>query len=295
VAASACAGRPAAPEVAAAPGAAPAPAAPGAPEQYGPPTPPPAEEAYGPRPLAVRPLVLVLGPGLARSFAGAGAIRALVDAKIPIGAVVASEGGALVGALFALGGKLSQMEWGLLRFNEEVFTEQGGIMAGLFEKGAREPRRLEDELGRIFAGKDIAGTKLPLRISVLMKDTDRPVVLDRGPLAPALRAALAAPGLYTPGRWEEQPALSAGQARPYAVADARSLGIGPVVVIDTVGPGAPELRDADLVIQPELKGIGPTDFGKRSEAAFRGRRAVAARLNELKRLAGMLPPEGAQP
>ena len=49
----------------------------------------------------VRPIVLVLGPGMARGFAFAGVLRALNEAKIPIGAVIGTEMGALVSALYA--------------------------------------------------------------------------------------------------------------------------------------------------------------------------------------------------
>src|SRR4051794_36609960 len=59
-------------------------------EAYGPPVPPVTDQptdVYGPAPVQLRPVVLVLGPGMARGFSYVGVIRALNEAKIPIGAI----------------------------------------------------------------------------------------------------------------------------------------------------------------------------------------------------------------
>ncbi|HUP57734.1 MAG TPA: patatin-like phospholipase family protein, partial [Bdellovibrionota bacterium] len=93
-------------------------------EAYGPSAPPAgqAEPAYGPEPIQLRPLILVLGPGEARAFAHVGALRAIAEAKLPVAAIYATEMGALVGALYAMNANLNRFEWGLLRFPDDVFT-----------------------------------------------------------------------------------------------------------------------------------------------------------------------------
>lgn len=241
--------------------------------------------AYGPEPIQIRPLVLVFGPGMARGFAYAGILRALSEAKIPVGAVVGTEIGALMGAIYAQETNINHFDWALLKFNEDVFLSgQRLIPSG----------RLESELGKVFGEKDVGAGKIPVRIAIQPKSQGSPMLADRGPLKDAVRAALATPGLFSPADWNGAPALSAVKTRPFPIAEARALGIGPVVVFDVLGERETrdlrELEEADLVIRPDMKGIGPMDFKKRTEAAYRGKRSVADHLKEIKQWAGI--PQG---
>jgi predicted acylesterase/phospholipase RssA len=72
----------------------------------------------------------------------------------------------------------------------------------------------------------------------------------------------------------------------FLCAEARANSQGPVILIDTAvtrnDPSA-----ADLVIRPDLDGISPLDFSKKTEAAFRGKKAVEEHLPEIKRWVGI--------
>src|SRR6185437_12609417 len=96
-----------------------------------------------------RPVVLVLGPGLARGYAYVGAIRALTEAKVPIGAILGTEMGALVGSLYAMDAKINQFEWAMLKFREGAFESQGGLMPEMFQRSSRA-KKLEEDLSRVF-------------------------------------------------------------------------------------------------------------------------------------------------
>src|SRR5689334_11194719 len=90
----------------------------GPPEAFGPP--PPAQSPnYGPDPVLVKPIVLVLGPGLARGFAYVGVLRALKEAKIPVGAIFSTEIGSLIATLYGMSPTLNQFEWGLQKFKDD--------------------------------------------------------------------------------------------------------------------------------------------------------------------------------
>lgn len=269
-------------------------------ETYGPPPPEAMAPSYGPVPVTLRPVVLVLGPGKARGFAYVGAIRSLVAAKVPVGAVLGTEMGALVGSLYAVGGKINQFEWALLKFKEDVFVSGRSLMPSLFQKSGKT-KRIESELERVFGGKDLSQSAIPLRVAALLRDSNTPVTLSSGRAAAAVRAAMADLDLFEPAPWNGSQAVSAAQVRPFLVAEARALNLGPVVVIDALDEAeekrvasAGELKDADLVIRPDLSGIGPMEFDKRTDAAFRGKKAVDGRLAEIRQLVGM-PAEGASP
>jgi NTE family protein len=269
---------------------------PGQPEQYGPPMPPTLDNpvtVYGPTAVTVRPIVLVLGPGMARGYAYVGAIRALHKAKIPIGAILGTEMGALIGALYSMDGKINQFEWALLKFKDDLFLSPKGLLSSMFQK-SNNGKRLESELEHVFNKKDLNQSKYPFRVAIQMKDSGTAAVLERGQAAEAIRAALADPDLFEPGTWNGSAAISAAKIRPLLITEARAMNLGPVVVIDALDEqddkkyvNSSELKDADLVIHPDLHGIGPTDFQKRTDAAFRGKKAVNAQMAEIKHLVGI--------
>lgn len=268
----------------------------GPPEPYGPPTPPSADtpnNTYGPEPILFRPVVLVLGPGLARGYAYVGAIRALNEAKIPIGAVLGTEMGALVGSLYAMDAKINQFEWAMLKFREGAFEKENSLLPSVFRKSAKS-KKLQASLESIFDKRGLDQSKLPLRVAIEIKESGATAVLERGSAVAAVRAAVADPELFDPGEWDGKPAVSAAKVRPFLISEARALNLGPVVVIDAMDANeekqfasAAELKDADLVIRPDLHGIGPLDFQKRTDAAFRGKKAISGQIAEIRHLVGM--------
>lgn len=256
-------------------------------ESFGPPMPGPVT-IFGPLQRKSDTVVLVLGPGMGRAFAHAGAIRALSEAKIRIGAVLGTEMGALLGAIYAVDGNLNHFEWSLQKLKPEIFNANGGaILSKVFhERGSSE--RLERELRKILGSKEIQSAKIPLRISVQDARTLHVEVLDRGELVGAVRGAVARPGYFKSSRVSGAERVSANSVRPFLVREAKSLGLGPVIVIDAGGAASPEaaaeLREADLVITPSMAELKPDDFSKRSEAAFQGKQAVNAKLAEIKKI-----------
>lgn len=286
----------------------------GPPEPYGP-VPPTSDGIYGPEPIQIRPVVLVLGPGLARGYAYAGVLRALHEAKIPIGAIVGTEMGGLVGALYAMSGTINGFEWALLRFKEDPFQDKKGLLS-MFQKGPSDGARIVEALNDALGDKDLKQTQLPLRVAVLKGKGGELKLMELGPAAKAIRAAISVPGLLTPGEWDGDTAFSAGAKRPFPVSEARLLGIGPVVLVDVLTTeSAPspketkdsrlaayfqqakkaarrELKEADVVIQPDMHGIKFLDFEKKMDAAFRGKQATQSKLAEVRRWVGLPDEDG---
>jgi NTE family protein len=232
---------------------------------------------------------------MARGFADAGVLRALSEEKIPIGAVLGTEMGALIGSIYALEGNINRFEWGLLKIKDEMFEPQKGFF-NAFVSGPDSGERLEHALSQIFGDKTLSEAKLPVRLAIQPQSGGGCVVAQSGRATQAVRAAIAAPMYFAPKSWNSQPSVAADQTCPFLVHEAKALGIGPVVVVDSRVPETPDpsdLKDADLVIRPDLRGIGPADFQKRTEAAFRGKKSVQEHRDELRRLVG-LPKESAE-
>lgn len=250
----------------------------------------------GPDPVRTRPLVLVFGPGAARGYAYAGVLRALADAKIPVGAIVGSDMGALIGALYGLSPSINGFEWKLLQLKGDLFQSKPGGIGRLFKRD--DPRaRVNSRLKALFAGKDLSESRVPLKIL-----GPRSTVRDSGDAASTIGETLIMP-VY------EDDAVSSLKAFP--VEEARALGIGPVVVVDVlerleepkgmdskseeelvlrdafreaVNRGVEELGQADLVIRPDLSKIRLMDFERRSDATYKGKAAALEAIKELRDL-----------
>jgi NTE family protein len=220
---------------------------------------------------------------MARGYAYVGALRAIEEAKLPVGAVLGTEMGAFIGSIYAMEGKFTQFEWAMLKFRDGTFDNAKSVVPEVFRRKTRA-KKLEDDLASLFDGKDLSQSKLPLRIALQVKGKGVEV-LERGSAAQAVRAAISDPELFGAGEWDGAPAIPAPRAKAELIAQARALNLGPVVMIDATGGRAS--ADADLVITPDLSGIGPRDFRKRTEAAFRGKSAVRKKVAELKHLVGM--------
>ncbi|HAR42100.1 MAG TPA: hypothetical protein DCS07_05635 [Bdellovibrionales bacterium] len=255
----------------------------GPPEPLGPPT-PPAPEQFGPEVPRQRSVVVVLGPGMARGFAHAGALRALHEAKIPISAILGTEIGSLMAGLYASNPNINQFDWMLMRFKRNVLTTRENVFTKVFEKSGRLP--IDRELERAFGNKQLQDTTIPVRVAIEFKNSGLAVVPNRGRLSEAVRAALAVPGVLDAASWEGALAVSAENSKPFLIEEARDLNLGPVLLIDVgtnsrTGNGH---KSADLVVTPDLSGISENDFEKATEISYRGKGAVNAKITEIRNL-----------
>jgi len=252
--------------------------------------------AYGPEPDVLRPIVLVFGPGLARSFSYVGVIRALHERKIPIGAVLGTEMGGVIAALYAMSPNLNQFEWGLMHFKEDVFQKKSGFLSSLGSSEGRQmsPEKLENALAEVFGKRDLSEARIPLRIAAQSTATSIPIFFAKGPAAGILRGVIASPRLFSPFTIteEDQPVeiASASSIKPFLVQEAKSLQMGPVIVVSVLSESESaiawdELKMADLILKPKMGGIGYFDFKKRNEAAFRGKSEVTKHIDAITALA----------
>ena len=262
---------------------------------------PPARPSRAPR------VGLALGGGAARGFAHIGVIQVLEEAGIRPELVVGTSAGSLVAALYASGrggtalAQLAQtMDEGAI--TDWVFPARGLIRGDALARYVREHT----------AGRTIEQMPLPLGIVATDLDSGTPILFQRGDTGAAVRASSAVPAVFQPVRIGSREYVDGGLASPVPVRFARQMGADIVVAVDISTPpdGAPtgdvfkmllqtfsimgksishfELRDADVVIRPNLQGVGSADFAARMRAIARGREAAQAALAELRaRLAAM--------
>lgn len=162
--------------------------------------------------------------------------------------------------------------------------------------------------------------RLPLPFATLATDleTGEPVPLVRGSLPLALRASLAIPSVFTPVRLDGRYLVDGGVSRNLPAEDVRRMGADVVVCSDVTEPlqpadsvrtfldvlvqtisfrtvrGVERQREiCDVLIRPELEGLGSYSFGRAESWITRGDSAARGFRDTLRALADRAgaPPE----
>lgn len=156
---------------------------------------------------------------------------------------------------------------------------------------------------------------LPLPFRAVATDLLSGAMLDQAdtPLFLALRASMAVPGVFAPLRVNGRPRVDGGLVRNLPIDLARSLGADIIIAVNVGTPlledreitsavmvanqmlqilteqnvqrSLQELRPQDIVIDPDLPGMGFMDFFRADEAMATGRRAALAAGERLDALA----------
>jgi NTE family protein len=180
---------------------------------------------------AVDTIGLALGSGGARGAAHTGVLKVLQREGIPISVVAGSSIGALVGAAFAAGVPIEDVEKEWLATDVQRRILLGFLpvfpRAGL-SSGAELKRMLAELLGDI----DIQDLPIPYAAVACDIDTGDTVVLREGSLVDAVRASTAIPGLFRPVRRGDRFLVDGGLVDPVPVGACRALGADVVIAVD---------------------------------------------------------------
>lgn len=156
-------------------------------------------------------LALVLGSGGVRSIAAVGIAEVLSRHGIRPQLVVGCSSGALFGALVAsateprealdMARRLWSQELTMQRRWRAYVQLVAPRLAGFSADFAlRDSTLIAQRIEQAFGDVRIEQLPIPLRVTATDAVTGRPVVIERGPLAPALRASMALPFLFPPVR-----------------------------------------------------------------------------------------------
>ena len=290
---------------------------------------------------AGRPRIgLVLGGGGAKGAAHVGVLRVLDELRIPIDCVAGTSMGALVGATFAAGAAPAEVEREMLAINwAETVGGQGrrdrmpigrklagitytnslefGIGKGrlLMPGGLLSTQRIEQALRSLVSKaqfvRDFDDLPIPFRAVATDMLAGEMVVLDSGDLAVAMRASMAAPGVFSPVVIDGKVLSDGGLMRNLPVDIARELCADVVIAVWMSSP-SPEmdqlasaltlierslsvsidanerlqiasLSAADVAIDVPVGDMGSADFQLVPDAIKLGRAAAEAQRESLSR------------
>jgi NTE family protein len=250
-------------------------------------------------------VVLALGGGFSRGFAHLGVIEILEQEHIPILGIVGTSIGSLLGAAFADGIAIRD----LCAFGRRVRIREF-LRCRKSQPDAQRKDRLGQFVREWFHSSRVEELSIPTSIVTTDVATCAPYVFSRGPLDVAIRASCAFPGLFEPVEYEGRTLADGCIAAPVPTATAARMNAGCVLGVAvnsgvscstfTGRPSQPSntivalargtklspswIRNADVMLEPDVQQIGWSDFSRVDEAHAAGAAAMRAALSELRDL-----------
>jgi NTE family protein len=257
---------------------------------------------------ALRPRVgLALSGGAARGAAHVGVLKVLLANNVPVDCVAGTSAGALVGAAFAAGLPVEELERIALRMRWRDFGR-----VTLSRLGVQSNARLAEYVRERFPFTRIEELPIPFAAVATDLDTGRAVVLKgEGDIGLAVRASCAVPGWYVPVvDGEGRQLVDGGVVSLVPVSAARSLGAEVVIAVDVNHEGATflgasrtalgviiqslvhsqrsasahEVRQADVAILPRVGHIRWDEMRRGAELVAAGEEAAREALPQIGRL-----------
>jgi NTE family protein len=280
-----------------------------------------------------RPKVgVAFGGGSARGLAHIGVIQWFEENHIPIDVAAGTSMGGLVGGAFATGMSareldtlISDTDWDVmfgsstfafknLRRKEDARSYPSRLEFGL-KRGIVPPTSLNDGqqvdlfLARIaapyYALRHFDDLPTPFRVVAVDIRSAEKVVIEKGPLATALRATMSLPGVFPPVEYDGHVLVDGGILDNIPADVVRQLGANVVIAIDVGYPPSDTvdysmfgllgrtvdvmmrtstraaLAAADMTIAIDVEGFGSLDWRRSDELITRGYQAAEKRRDEL--------------
>lgn len=250
-------------------------------------------------------IALVLGGGSAKGFAHIGVIRVLEQEKIPIHMVVGTSTGSLIGGMYAANPDSFQLEWLAFGIDKGDILDFSLVYSKL---GPVQGARLESLVDHAVKVKKIEETKIPFYPIATDLNTGESVILEKGSLSRAIRASSAIPGIFVPVTFGNRTLVDGGITNNIACDIARSKGADIVIavnlqkdvkdyditsVVDIIGQSInimmhqankTKLQYADVVIEPDTKGVSMFDFTQKKVLMEEGIRAARQAIPKIREL-----------
>ncbi len=242
-------------------------------------------------------VALVLGGGGAKGFAHIGVIKVLESHGIRPQLVVGTSAGSFVGGLYASGLSPFALQQLALSLEEsdvrDLTLSRQGFLLG---------QKLQDYIN--VKVKQQAIQSFPLRFAAVATeaDTGRKVVFMRGNAGQAIRASCSIPNVFVPVTIAGKEYVDGGLVSPIPVETARDLGADIVIAVDiSARPVAGQTRSAwalldqtinimgqqainrelplaDVVIKPQVLGVGTLELESKHQSLLEGERAAQVKL-----------------
>jgi len=170
---------------------------------------------------------LVLGGGAARGIAHIGVLKVFEENNIAVDMVVGTSIGALMGAVYALGLGLDNIEQTALNTTWKDLSD-----FALSKTGFLEGRNLERIIERLLEERGFSDLKKELAIVTTDIENGQMVVITSGSLSKSIRASCSIPGIFIPARIDGRLLVDGGLRSTVPTCVARDMGADFIIAVD---------------------------------------------------------------
>lgn len=248
-------------------------------------------------------VALVLGGGAARGLAHVGVIRILEQEKIPIDLIVGTSVGSLIGAVYASHANSFELEWEAFKVTKDDIFDFTIISSRM---GPVKGDRIEEFVNKVVPVKNIEEMRIPFIAIATDLNTGEMVVIDKGPVAKAVHASSAIPGVFHPVNYLNKTLVDGGVVDNVAVDVARQRGADIVIAVDVSGNVVNyeinnlfdislqavnimgneiakfKIKDADVMLTPHVGDVKMLDFDQKKRCMTEGIAAAQAGMPKIK-------------
>ena len=174
-----------------------------------------------------RPVGLALSGGATLGAAHAGALRALHEAEVPIDYLAGTSIGAVAAALYAFRTPIDEIE--------EVALEMSWLSISSFSPsrlGLLANRRLGEVLRHRIGEPDFDDAEIPFAVVATDISHGGKVVLDEGPVLPAVMASACVPGVFQPIDFDDRLLVDGGLVENLPISPLRDFGARSIIGVD---------------------------------------------------------------
>ena len=176
---------------------------------------------------------LALSGGAARGIAHIGVLQYLEERGVKTCCVAGTSAGSIVGALYCSGKNVEEIKKIISKMSWKDM-----VKISIPRKGLIDTSRLLDIIKKHIGEITFEELKIPLYINAVDLLTGSEIVFKKGPVAEAVQASCAIPGIFTPVKWNKHLLVDGG-------------------LIDNVPAGLIERQSVDYIIAVNVGAQGP--------------------------------------
>jgi NTE family protein len=177
-------------------------------------------------------LGIALGSGAARGLAHIGVLKVLEEADVPIDIITGTSMGAFIGAMYAAGVPVAQMEQVALEID---WVSMARLLAPVMPtSGLSDGKKLVAFMAELLPVRDFKELRRPLAVTATDIKTGEAIIIKQGDLLEALHASLAFPGIFSPVRFGQRFLVDGGLCNPIPTEAARNLGAEKIIGVCTI-------------------------------------------------------------
>lgn len=245
---------------------------------------------------------LALGSGSAKGFAHIGVLKALEENNIKVDVIAGCSAGALIGGLYCSG--LSPLE--LEKVAVEIETKDW-VDLTIPKKGVIKGKKIERMIRKLTNDKNIEQLdKEFIAVATNLRNSQR-YIFDSGSLNDAIRASISIPGVFEPVKHDGMLLVDGAVLDRVPVSILKDMNLDFIIgvnlgftdldqdkanIFDIIIQSVELLTeqamrekelDAQVIIEPNLRLIGPTRFDLAKESINIGYESTLEKIDEIKK------------